>query len=157
MELKTFNFIPNRVITTNIMHQSIGQFRVPPTPCIKTRLSVQPLLWKWFFILTQIKLIFKRKVVQLDSFWKWRSLPITTHDSYTCTAMTINSKWTDEDTVNEWQSLRKLIKLKLWQTYMFAVILVFVIVLQTTNIVIRGQVNFCDKETIQFFLTTYSC
>lgn len=40
---------------------------------------------------------------------------------------------------------------------MFAVILVFVIVLQTTNIVIRGQVNFCDKETIQFFLTTYSC
>ena len=40
---------------------------------------------------------------------------------------------------------------------MFAVILVFVIVLQTTNIVIRGQVNFCDKETIPFFLTTYSC
>ena len=54
-------------------------------------------------------------------------------------------------------SVCKLIKLKLWQTYMFAVILVFVIVLQTTNIVIRGQVNFCDKETIPFFLTTYSC
>ena len=114
VELKTFNFIPNRVITTNIIHRSIGHFRVPPGLCIKTRLSAQPLIWNWFFILMQIKLIFKRKVVHLDSFWKLRFLPITTHDSYTCTAPTINSKWTDEDTVNEWQSLCKLIKLKLY-------------------------------------------
>ena len=39
----------------------IGHFRVPPRFCIKT--SAQPLIWKWFFILMQIKLIFTRKVV----------------------------------------------------------------------------------------------
>ena len=36
--------------------------------CIKTRLSAQPFIWKWFFILMQIKLIFTRKVVHLASF-----------------------------------------------------------------------------------------
>ena len=51
--------------------KAIGHFRVPPGLCIKTRLSAQPLIWKWFFILTQIKLIFTRKVVHLASFWKW--------------------------------------------------------------------------------------
>ena len=50
---------------------SIGQFRVPPGLCIKTRLRAQPLIWKWFFILMQIKLIFTRKLVELASFWKW--------------------------------------------------------------------------------------
>ena len=49
----------------------IGHFRVPPGLCIKTRLSAQPLIWKWFFILMQIKLIFTRKVLHLASFWKW--------------------------------------------------------------------------------------
>ena len=45
----------------------------PGTPglCFKTRLSAQPLICKWFFILMQIKLIFTRKVVHLASFWKW--------------------------------------------------------------------------------------
>ena len=38
----------------------MGHFRVPPRFCIKT--SAQPLIWKWFFILMQIKLIFTRKV-----------------------------------------------------------------------------------------------
>ena len=33
---------------------SITQFWVPPGLCIKTRLSAQPLIWKWFFILMQI-------------------------------------------------------------------------------------------------------
>ena len=42
----------------------------PPGLCIKTRLSAQPLIWKWFFILMQIKLIFTRKIVDLASFWK---------------------------------------------------------------------------------------
>ena len=44
-------------------------FRVPPGLCIKTRLSIQPLIWKWFFILMQIKLIFTTKVVHFASFW----------------------------------------------------------------------------------------
>ena len=45
---------------------------VPSSPglCIKTRLSAQPLIWKWFFILMQIKLIFTRKIVDLASYWK---------------------------------------------------------------------------------------
>ena len=47
-----------------------GHFRVPPGLCIKTRLSAQPLIWKWFFILMQIKLIFTRKVVHLASLRK---------------------------------------------------------------------------------------
>ena len=55
-----------------------------PSLCIKTRLSGQPLWWKWVFILMQIKLISTRKVVHLASFWKWgffelRSGLITRH------------------------------------------------------------------------------
>ena len=49
----------------------IGLFWVPPGLCFKTRLSAQPLIWKWFFILMQVRLIFTRKVVHLVSFWKW--------------------------------------------------------------------------------------
>ena len=60
------------------MSTPLGHFRnfhnrpCPSSPglCIKTRLSAQPLIWKWFFILIQIKLIFTRKVVHLASFWK---------------------------------------------------------------------------------------
>ena len=54
----------------SVSRRSIGHFRVSPGLCIKTRLSAQPLIWKWVFILTQIKLIFTRKVVHLASFWK---------------------------------------------------------------------------------------
>ena len=54
----------------------IGLFPVPPFLCIKTRLSVQPLIWKRFFILMQIKLIFTRKVVHLASFSKWGFLEL---------------------------------------------------------------------------------
>ena len=35
-------------------------------PLFQARLSVKPLIWKWFFILTQINLIFARK-----RFWTW--------------------------------------------------------------------------------------
>ena len=54
----------------------IGPFRVPPGLCMKTRWSTQPFIWKWFFILMQIKLIFIRKVVHLASFWKWGFLEL---------------------------------------------------------------------------------
>ena len=33
----------------------VSHFRVPAGLCIKTRLSAQPLMWKWIFILMQIK------------------------------------------------------------------------------------------------------
>ena len=46
----------------------IGRLRVPPGLCFKTRVGAQPLIWKSFFILMQIKLIFTRKVVHLASF-----------------------------------------------------------------------------------------
>ena len=48
----------------------IVHFRVPPGLCFKTRVGAQPLIWKSFSILMQIKLIFTRKVVHLASFWK---------------------------------------------------------------------------------------
>ena len=56
----------------------IGHFRVPPSLCFKTRVGAQPLIWKSFFILIQIKLIFTRKVVHLASFWKWGFLELGT-------------------------------------------------------------------------------
>ena len=49
----------------------IGHFRVSPGPRIKTGLSSKPLIWKWLFILMQIKLIFARNLVHLASIWKW--------------------------------------------------------------------------------------
>ena len=63
--------LPPRDKTAMLGVNTIGHFRVPPGLCIKTRLSAQPLIWKWFFILMQIKLIFTRKVVHLASFWRW--------------------------------------------------------------------------------------
>ena len=57
---------------------AIGHFRAPPGLGIKTRLSAQPLIWKWFFILMQIKLVFTRTVVHLVSFWKWGFLDFGT-------------------------------------------------------------------------------
>ena len=55
---------------------SLGHFRVPLGLCFKTRVSAQPLIWKSFSILKQIKLIFTRKVVHLASFWKWGFLEL---------------------------------------------------------------------------------
>ena len=63
------NFNANNAIPT-------GHFRVPPGLCFKTRVGAQPLIWKSFFILAQIKFIFTRKVVHLASFWKWRFLDL---------------------------------------------------------------------------------
>ena len=57
-------------------HFLIGHFRVPPGFCFKTRIGAQPLIWKSFFILIQIKLIFTRKVVHLAPFWKWGFLEL---------------------------------------------------------------------------------
>ena len=59
------------LIKTNFHLNLISHFRVSPGVFIKTRLSAQPLAWKWFFILMQIKLIFTRKAVHLASFWNW--------------------------------------------------------------------------------------
>ena len=49
---------------------TIGHFQLPLGLSIKMRFSAQPLIWKWFFILMQINLIFPRKAVHLASFWK---------------------------------------------------------------------------------------
>ena len=55
-------------IARNTRLSSIGHFRVPPGLCFKTRVGAQAFIWKSFFILMQIKLIFTRKVVHLASF-----------------------------------------------------------------------------------------
>ena len=76
---ETKRFIPKGSelgITLSYPNWSVGHFRVPPDLCIKTRLSAQPLIWKWFFILMQVKLILSRKVVHLASFWKWGFLKL---------------------------------------------------------------------------------
>ena len=54
----------------------IDHFRVLAGLCFRTRVGAQPLTWKSFFILMQIKLIFKRKVVHLALFWKWGFLEL---------------------------------------------------------------------------------
>ena len=54
--------ISKRAILWGIKCKEIGHFRVPPGLCIKTKLSAQPLIWKWFFILMQLKLIFTRRL-----------------------------------------------------------------------------------------------
>ena len=48
----------------------IGHIRVAPKLCFKARLGEKSLMWKWLFILMQIKLIFTRKVSHLASFLK---------------------------------------------------------------------------------------
>ena len=47
-----------------------------PGLCFKTRVGAQPLIWKSFFILLQMKLIFTRKIVHVASFWKWGFLEL---------------------------------------------------------------------------------
>ena len=54
----------------------IGHFGVSPGLCFKTRVGAQLLIWKSFFILVQIKLIFTRKIVHLASFWNWGFLEL---------------------------------------------------------------------------------
>ena len=56
-------------------------FPSSPGLCIKTRLSAQLLIWKWYFILMQIKPMFTRKVLHLASFWRWGFLESVLADS----------------------------------------------------------------------------
>ena len=51
-------------------------FPSSPGLCLKTRVGAETLIWKSFFILMQIKLIFTRKVVHLATFWKWGFLEL---------------------------------------------------------------------------------
>ena len=51
---------------------AIGHFRAPPGLGIKTRLSAQPLIWKWFFILMQINSHFHKKGCALGLILKVR-------------------------------------------------------------------------------------
>ena len=72
--LRTLCFFPREKSPLIFSQQAISEF--PPSLCIKTRLNAQPLIWKWFFILMQITLIFTRKFVHLASFWKWGFLKL---------------------------------------------------------------------------------
>ena len=48
----------------------IDYFRVAPNLCFKTRLSGKPMIWKYFFILMEMKLVITRKALYLALFWK---------------------------------------------------------------------------------------
>ena len=43
-----------------LLIKPIGPFRVAPSLCFNARQSAKPLIWKWLFILMQIKLIFTK-------------------------------------------------------------------------------------------------
>ena len=45
--------------------------KLSQTSVSKRGWCAKPLISKWFFIFMQMKLIFKRKVFLLSSFWKW--------------------------------------------------------------------------------------
>ena len=77
----------------------LRHFRVPPDLCIKTRLSAQLLIWKWFFIAMQIKLIFTN--VHLTSFWKWGVLEL---GGRWPVHMTVKMTFADSDCLTENQT-----------------------------------------------------
>ena len=87
--------------------QTIGHFR---DLCIKTRLKAQLLIWKWFFILMQINLIFTRKVVHLASFWEWGFLAYYSVTTITRANSTIISTWSDVISLNCWRVDFHLVK-----------------------------------------------
>ena len=66
--LDPVSLAPSKCRIINHSLAIIGHFRVPPGLCFKTRVGAQSLIWKSFFILMQIKLIFTKKVVHLASF-----------------------------------------------------------------------------------------
>ena len=78
--LSSVSIIPNSKAANNSRSSGevrlIGHFWVLRGLCIKTRLGAQPLIWKCFFILMEVKLVFTRKVVYLASFWKWGFLEL---------------------------------------------------------------------------------
>ena len=59
-----------------VRRTKLGHFRVPRNLAFKARLTAKPLIWKWFLIMMQIKLIFTTKVSHLASFWKWEFLEL---------------------------------------------------------------------------------
>ena len=74
--LKLLNYVfsgPHKDLFFGVINRP---FPSSPGLCFKMRVGAQPLIWKSFFILMQIKLIFTRKVVHLALFWKWGFLEL---------------------------------------------------------------------------------
>ena len=87
-----------RSVSWNLLKvMAIAHFRVASSLCFKARLSAEPLIWKWFSILMQIKLIFTIKVLHLASFWKWvfgtRKWPINRHAFCIGNSMIFSDIW----------------------------------------------------------------
>ena len=59
-----------------------GHFRVATSLCFKARLSEKPLMWKSFFILMQMQLIFTTKILHLPLCWKWEFLELRNNITY---------------------------------------------------------------------------
>ena len=52
---------------------SKGFFRNAPRLCFKAKLSAKLMVWKWCYVLTQIKLVFTRKILHLAAYRKEQS------------------------------------------------------------------------------------
>ena len=77
------------IIVNYFYSLEIGHFRVPKNLTFKARLSAKPLIWKWFLIMMQIKLIFTTKVSHLTSFWKWDFLELGNGLLFPCHSLCI--------------------------------------------------------------------
>lgn len=58
------------------MREGSRPFPSCPKLCFKAGQSAKPLIWKRFFILMRMKLIFTTKVLHVTSFWKWEFLDL---------------------------------------------------------------------------------
>ena len=73
---KVYNAIQRNPTVEQLRLTDIPSHNNGPSLCFKAKLSAKPLIWKWSFILMQIKLIIARKVLNLASVWKWEFLEL---------------------------------------------------------------------------------
>ena len=69
----------------------IDHFRVASSLCFKARLSAKPLIWKWFFILMHLKLVFSNKCFALSLVLKVRRRGLINRENETI--ITIEAFW----------------------------------------------------------------
>ena len=70
---------------------SIDHFRVASSLCFKARLRAKPFIWKWFFILMHLKLVFSNKCFALSLVLKVRRRGLINRENETI--ITIEAFW----------------------------------------------------------------
>ena len=61
-------YAKSRLFLLRLLMCPRGHFWVAPSLCFEARLSAKPMIWKWIFILMQIKLLI-RKFLHFALFW----------------------------------------------------------------------------------------